>query len=69
MTTKELIYGEIDKLDEKALDDLYEVIKRFTQSTQRPKKPALMAKLRQIRIDAPEDFTANLDQYLSGENI
>ncbi|ACF43126.1 hypothetical protein Ppha_0837 [Pelodictyon phaeoclathratiforme BU-1] len=26
-----------------------------------------MTKLRQIQIDAPEDFAANLDIYLSGE--
>jgi hypothetical protein len=26
-----------------------------------------MTKLRQIQIDAPEDFAVNLDLYLSGE--
>lgn len=35
--------------------------------SQRQNKPTLMSKLRSIQIDAPEDFTANLDLYLSGE--
>jgi len=31
-----------------------------------PPKPSLLAKLKQIKIEAPEDFAANLDDYLSG---
>ena len=27
----------------------------------------LMERLRQIKIDAPEDFSANVDQYMNGE--
>ena len=62
-----MIYGEIDQIEEKDLDDLYQVIRQFMQSKQSPKKPSLMANLRRIQIDAPEDFATNLDLYLSGE--
>lgn len=30
-------------------------------------KPSLMSALKQIKISAPEDFSENLDAYLSGE--
>jgi len=67
MTTKELIYSEIDQIEEVYLNDLYQIITLFVQSKEPQKKPGLMTKLRQIQIDAPEDFAANLDLYLSGE--
>lgn len=67
MTIKELIYSEIDQIEEVYLKDLYQVVTLFVQSKQPQKKPSLMTKLRQIQIDAPEDFAANLDIYLSGE--
>jgi hypothetical protein len=66
MTTKELIYAEIEQVDDDLLDELYAIIKQFTQSKQAA-KPSLMEKLKRIQIDAPEDFAANLDLYLSGE--
>ncbi len=66
MTTRELIYAEIERVDDDQLDELYAVIKQFTQSKQAA-KPSLVEKLRRIQIDAPEDFAANLDLYLSGE--
>ncbi len=66
MTTKELIYAEIERIDQEQLDKLYTVIKQFTQAQQPATKPSLMAKLKRIQIDAPEDFAANLDLDLSG---
>ncbi len=67
MMTKEMIYGEIDRIDDTYLDDLYHLIFQFAQAKQSQKKPSLMAKLRRIQIDAPTDFAANLDLYISGE--
>ncbi len=67
MTTKEMIYSEISQIDDSCLDDLYQLIRQFVQKKQLRNKPSLMAKLRQIQIDAPEDFAANLDLYVSGE--
>lgn len=38
------------------------------EKTSAPKeKLGLLAKLQKISIDGPEDFSTNLDQYLSGE--
>jgi hypothetical protein len=67
MSTKELIQAELETLSDKDLDELYALIKRFIQS-KRPAKPrSLMDTLRGIQIDAPSDFAANLDLYVSGE--
>lgn len=67
MTTKELIHAEIDNLSEEALDELYNFIKTLAQSKAQTGKRGLLSKLQEIQIDAPEDFAANLDLYLSGE--
>ncbi|MBD2514150.1 hypothetical protein H6G93_03850 [Nostoc sp. FACHB-973] len=69
MSTKEQIQAEIDSLKEEYLDELYLVIKDFAQSKQQPKKASFMSKLKQIKIEAPEDFTAHLDLYVGGEKV
>ena len=66
MTTKERIYAEIERIDEQQLDELYIIIKQWTQQTLASGERSFMEKLRQITIDAPEDFAANLDLYTSG---
>ena len=67
MITKEIIRSEIEKLNDEDLDKLYEIIKNFTNRKHPVKQPSLLSKLRQISIDGPEDFAANLDLYVSGE--
>lgn len=67
MTTKERIYREIEQLDDKYLDEVYTIIRQFTQKKLHQKQPGLMSKLRQIQIDGPGDFVANLELYVSGE--
>jgi hypothetical protein len=67
MITKDLIQVEVDSIDDEYLDELYDLIRRFTQEKQRGVKPTFMAKLKSVQIDAPEDFAANLDLYVSGE--
>jgi hypothetical protein len=67
MTTKELIQTEIDTLSDAELDELYTVIKQFMQSKRHAKPQSFMATLKRIQIEAPEDFAANLDLYVSGE--
>ena len=67
MTTKELIQAEIDRVSDEDIDELYSLVKDFTQSKQQSRKQSLMAKLRAIKIDAPEDFSTNFDLYTSGE--
>ena len=64
--TKEFLHEEIEKLDEEGLEEFYQMIQEAMQSQPR-KKEGLMSRLRQIQIDAPEDFSANFDAYVIGE--
>lgn len=62
--TKAFLHEEIEKLDEEGLEAFYEMIQQAMRS--RPhKKERIMARLRQIQIDAPEDFAANFDAYVT----
>ena len=67
MTTLELIQVEIGKIPEERLGELYGIIREFAASKPATSRPGIMAKLREVRIEAPEDFATNLDLYLSGE--
>ena len=67
MTTKERILSEIDVLNEEQLEALYAVIQQFLQIADKKETSPLLTQLSQIRIDGPEDFSTNLDMYLSGE--
>lgn len=67
MTIKDLIYTEIDKLEEETLNELYEIVKHFAHVQPARTKTGALKKLKRIKIQAPEDFAANFDLYLSGE--
>ena len=67
MTTKELIQSEIERVREQDLDELYKLVRAFTQSKQQDQNQSLLSRLRNIKIDAPEDFSTNFDLYISGE--
>jgi len=66
---RSLIKAEIDNIDEKYLDEIYNYIlsKQDRQEISTSVKQSLMSKLRAIKIDAPEDFAENFDLYLRGE--
>ncbi len=65
MTTKEKIIAEIEKIPEKHLDTLYKLIKDFESIPDKNGKSGrdLMAKLRQIKIQAPPDFSMQVGLY------
>ncbi|MGL5833186.1 MAG: hypothetical protein ACRC1Z_08130 [Waterburya sp.] len=67
MTIKELIYAEIDGVGEENLVELYEVVKDFVEAKANQHKSGVLSKLKRVKIQASEDFAANLDLYLSGE--
>lgn len=71
MTIKEQITARIESLQENELNELFEIIENFVKSKSgsqvSQEKPSLMSRLRKIEIDAPADFSTNLDQYLNGE--
>jgi hypothetical protein len=68
MTLKELIYAEINKIEEDNLDELYQFVKQLAiaKSAAKP-KTGILNKLKRIKIQAPVDFAANIDQYMNGE--
>lgn len=63
---RELIHAEIDQISDSHLDELYAAIQQFVNIKSNPQSP-LLTRLQHIKIQAPEDFAQNLDQYLSGE--
>jgi len=68
MSTKELIQAELDRLSEPALQELYPVVRDFVaRKAPAAKKPGVLSQLKEIRIDAPEDFSRNLREYLYGD--
>ncbi|MCA1631613.1 MAG: hypothetical protein LC785_09895 [Acidobacteria bacterium] len=67
MATREEIKSELENVPEERLTELYRIVKTFAQSRHPSSQPSLMAKLRRVRIDAPPDFSENIDLYLTGE--
>ena len=67
MSTKELIEAEIQYMDESQLNELYRIVKQIAETKPKVSSPSLMSKLKQVKIQAPEDFATNLDLYASGE--
>lgn len=66
MVTKELLHAEIDRVPEKDLEQLYDLIKSFTQLKPQDDR-SFMSKLLSVQFDGPEDLAANHDLYLNGE--
>lgn len=67
MTTRELIQSEIARIPEESLGELYGLVRSFAETKATSPPSGIMARLREVRIEAPADFAANLDIYLSGE--
>lgn len=68
MVTRELVKAEIERLNRKELSEVYEFIKqKSVKSKSKSKNKSLMANLKAIKIDAPEDFAVNHDLYMTGE--
>ncbi|MBD2134949.1 hypothetical protein H6F47_21645 [Sphaerospermopsis sp. FACHB-1094] len=56
MTIKELIQAEIDNIPEAELDEVYQLLKEFRDKNKNKKK-GILSKLKEIKIQAPEDFS------------
>jgi hypothetical protein len=67
MVTKEIIKSELDRVPEERLEEVYEVVKLYSRPGTPSNGSSLLSKLKKIKIDGPEDFSENLDLYLSGE--
>jgi hypothetical protein len=67
MVTKEIIKSELDRVPEERLEEVYEVVKLYSRPGTPSNGSSLLSKLKKIKIDGSEDFSENLDLYLSGE--
>ncbi len=69
MINRELVKTEIDLIQEQYLEILYQFIKTLqkAKTNNPPPQSSLMSKLKQVKIQAPSDFTKNIDVYLNGE--
>ena len=65
--TKEIIKSEIERVPDDRLEELYEVVKNYSATATENNGGSLFSKLKKISIDGPEDFSENLDLYLTGE--
>ena len=66
MTTKEKIIEGLAELDDAELAKVHAVVRELSEPKEPPRE-SIMEKLRRIKIDAPPDFSKNLDLYLNGE--
>ena len=64
MTVREEIVFKVQKLPESALAEVNEFVERFAE---KENQPGLLRRLQRIKIEAPRDFSTNIDLYLSGE--
>lgn len=67
MISREIIKAEIERVPEERLDDLYSVIKSYSEQQTPPNGRSFMSKISEVSIDGPEDFAENIDLYLNGE--
>ena len=64
MVSREDVVGELQKVPDKHLDEIYRILKEYEETgEQSAAGQSVMSRLRQIRISATTDFstTANLD--------
>lgn len=64
MNIREEIVAKVQVLPESILPEVFEILEKIEL---KQNKPSLMERLRKIEIDAPPDFSRNIDLYLSGE--
>jgi hypothetical protein len=72
MSTKERLVAALDRLSETDLERLYAIAEEFATREPEPetkpeKKPGVLSKLKEIRIDAPKDYSRNFREYLYGD--
>ncbi len=64
MNIREEIVEKIQQIPESRLTEFYKVVEDFVE---KERKQSLMERLQKIKIDAPPDFSRNIDLYMSGE--
>jgi hypothetical protein len=64
MNIREEIIAKVQNLPERVLPEIYEIVEKLEEKED---KPSFMERLRKIKIQAPPDFSRNIDLYMSGE--
>jgi len=67
MISKELIKSEIEKVPEDRLEELYSVVRSYSQPSANGDGRSFMSKLREAMSEGPEDFAENIVLCLAGE--
>jgi len=67
MVTRELIHSEVERLNAADLEELYKLIRQLNRAKRRSKKKGALSRIKQVKISAPKDFSANHDLYATGE--
>ena len=64
MNIREEIIIKVQNLPESVLPEVYKVVEKLEE---KEKQPGLLRRLQKIKIEAPRDFSRNIDLYLNGE--
>ena len=67
MTTKEMLHAKIETLDDQSIATVLEFVSQYVNSRAAERSGDLLKMLRKVQIDAPADFSENLDLYMNGE--
>ena len=66
--TKDAIKEAVENVPNEQLEALYRHVKELARSNKKKiSRETFMEKMRKVRIDAPPDFSRNLDLYMNGE--
>lgn len=60
MVTKQNIQEKLENLTQEELNQVYGLIEQLGSAEKPHKKPSIMSQLREISIDAPEDFSVQV---------
>ena len=64
MVIKQLIETELDNLTEEQLTQVYDVIKQLQEAREDSSRSSLIARLKQIEIDASPEFSIEIAKEL-----
>lgn len=67
MISRDLIKADIERVPEERLDDLYSMVKSYSEPRTQNNGRSFMSKVQDVTIDGPEDFAENIDLYMAGE--
>ena len=64
MNIREEIVAKVQNLPENLLPEVFQFVEKIEE---KEKKPGLLRRLQKIKIQAPADFSRNIDLYMNGE--